>query len=86
VPLVGMSLLRNRITFDVGGKVETLSEIMTRPITKLLNSRRDSYEKLKEKTNMLVGKRPPAYVYYDSKTKIEFDNAELFSNTEFIAK
>ena len=86
VPLVGMSLLRNRISFDVGGKVETLSEIMTRPITKLLNSRRDSYEKLKEETNMLVGKRPPAYEYYDSKTKIEFDNAELFSNSEFIAK
>ena len=86
VPLVGMSVFRNRITFDFGGKVETLSEIMTRPITKLLNSRRDSYEKLKEETNMLVGKRPPAYEYYDSKTKIEFDNAELFSNSEFIAK
>ena len=86
VPLVGMSFFRNRISFDVGGKVETLSEIMTRPITKLLNSRRDSYDKLKEETNMLVGKRPPAYEYYDSKTKIEFDNAELFSNTEFIAK
>lgn len=86
VPTVGMSLFSKSVSLDIGGKVETVSEILTRPVTRLLNSRRDSYDRLKDETNMLVGKRPPAYVYYDSKTKTEFDSAELFSNSEFIAK
>lgn len=82
VPLVGMSLMRNHFTFDIGGKVETLTGVLTLPIRKILNSRRDSYKNLYDETNMLVGKRPPAYEYYDSKTKIDLDNAELFSNSE----
>ena len=86
VPLVGMSIMRNGFNFDIGGKTEAAAGFITRPITRILDSRRESYKKLYEETNMHVGKRPPAYEYYDSKTKIEFDNAELFSNSEYIYK
>ena len=31
---------------------------------------------------MVVGPRPSAETYYDSKAKIEFENSEIYSNPE----
>ena len=63
-------------------KIEPVTEFLTRPVTKLAKRRNRSYMKLYNRTNMVVGPRPPAEEYYDSRAKIEFENTELFSNSE----
>lgn len=81
-PIGIMCFLGIRLAFHFGDKVEPVLEFFTRPVTKLSARRRNSYMKLFNETNMVVGPRPPAEEYYDSRAKIEFDNTELFSNTE----
>ena len=56
--------------------------IFIKPFAKLYLWRRNSYDKLSDETNMMVGKRPPATEYYDTKAKIEFENMEHFVNSE----
>lgn len=56
--------------------------LILRPLGKLWTTRRASFDKLNDETNMMVGKRPPATEYYDTKAKIEFDNAELYMESE----
>lgn len=67
---------------NLGAKIEPIAEFLTRPVTKLATKRRLSYMNLCNETNMVVGPRPPAEEYYDSRAKIEFENTELFSNSE----
>ena len=57
-------------------------EFLTRPVAKLSAKRHESYIDLLNETNMIVGPRPSADTYYDSKAKIEFKNNEVFSNIE----
>ncbi len=57
-------------------------EFLTRPVRKLSARRHDSYIDLLNETNMVVGPRPSADTYYDSKARIKFENAEVFSNSE----
>ena len=64
------------------GKAEPFLEFITRPITKLSAKRHDSYIDLLNETNMVVGPRPSAETYYDSKAKIKFENSEVYSNPE----
>lgn len=63
-------------------KAEPVLEFVTRPITKLSAKRHDSYIDLLNETNMVVGPRPSAETYYDSKAKIKFENSEVYSNPE----
>lgn len=63
-------------------KAEPVLEFVTRPITKLSAKRHDSYIDLLNETNMVVGPRPSAETYYDSKAKIKFENSEIYSNPE----
>lgn len=64
------------------GKIEPILEFLTRPVTKLSAKRHDSYIDLLNETNMVVGPRPSAETYYDSKARIEFENSEIYSNPE----
>ena len=64
------------------GKIEPILEFLTRPVRKLSAKRHDSYIDLLNETNMVVGPRPSAETYYDSKARIEFENSEIYSNPE----
>jgi predicted RNA-binding Zn-ribbon protein involved in translation (DUF1610 family) len=80
---IGMLVLMGfRFSFTIGEKAEPVLEFLTRPITKLAAARRKSYMELLNRTNMVVGPRPSADTYYDSKAKIEFNNSEVFNNIE----
>ena len=63
-------------------KAEPFFEFLTRPVRKLSAKRHDSYIELLNETNMVVGPRPSAETYYDSKAKIKFENSEVYSNPE----
>jgi hypothetical protein len=63
-------------------KIEPILEFLTRPVRKLSIKRHDSYIDLLNETNMVVGPRPSAETYYESKAKIEFENSEIYSNPE----
>ncbi len=58
------------------------ASVFIKPLAKLYLWRRNGYDKLSDMTNMMVGKRPPATEYYDTKAKIEFENMESFVNSE----
>ena len=82
LPLIGMGVFGNRFKFDIGGKTSTLSEMMTRPITRMFLKRRESYDRIYNESNMPVGNRPSASEYYDPSAKVNVEISELFSNSE----
>ena len=82
LPLIGMGVFGNRFKFDIGGKTSTLSEMMTRPITRMFLKRRESYDRIYNESNMPVGYRPSASEYYDPSAKVNVEVSELFSNSE----
>lgn len=67
---------------SIAAKIEPIAEFFTRPVSKLAARRHKSYFDLCNETNMEVGPRPPAEEYYDSRAKIDFENTELYSNSE----
>ncbi len=78
---IGMLCLGGYVfKFNVKDKIEPIAGFLTRPFVNIATKRRDSYTKLKNETNMIVGPRPSAEEYYDSKAKIEFENTETFSS------
>ena len=81
-PLGIICILGYAARTSISEKIEPITEFVTRPVRKLADKRRDSYMKLYNETNMVVGPRPPAEEYYDSRAKIEFDNNALYSNAE----
>ena len=81
-PIGLMTFMGYRFKLASAEKAETFIEFLTRPITKLSAKRHDSYIDLLNETNMVVGPRPSADTYYDSKAKIDFKNSEVFSNSE----
>ena len=81
-PMLALLIMGYRVNFNIGGKLEPVAELLTRPVRKLSDKRSDSYRKLRNETNMVVGSRPSADEYYYSRAKIEFDNSEFFSNAE----
>ena len=82
VPGLGLILLGLRVNLQSAKKTEPFFEFLTRPVAKLSAKRHESYIDLLNETNMIVGPRPSADTYYDSKAKIEFKNNEVFSNIE----
>ncbi|MBQ1574381.1 MAG: hypothetical protein IIZ78_24940, partial [Clostridiales bacterium] len=82
-PSIGMLLFMGMLNIKPNiGKIEPILEFLTRPVTKLSAKRHDSYIDLLNETNMVVGPRPSAETYYDSKARIEFENSEIYSNPE----
>ena len=81
-PMMALLLMGHTFNFNLGGKLEPVAEFLTRPIRKISEKRSISYQKLRNETNMVVGSRPSAEEYYDSRAKIDFDNSEMFSNAE----
>ena len=80
---IGMLIIMGCMNkFSGCAKFEPVLEFVTRPITKLSAKRHDSYIELLNETNMVVGPRPSAETYYDSKAKIKFENSEIYSNPE----
>lgn len=80
---IGMLLIAGAFNkFPGFEKAEPVLEFITRPVKKLSAKRHDSYIELLNETNMVVGPRPSAETYYDSKAKIKFENSELYSNPE----
>ena len=69
---------------QVMGLEDNSAGIMLKPLGKLWVARRASMDKLKDETNMMVGKRPVANVYYDTKAKIDYKNSEMFACAESI--
>ena len=81
-PLGMMTLLGYQFKSSLGEKIEPALEFLTRPVTILATKRRRSYMNLLNETNNIVGPRPPAEEYYDSKAKIEFENQEAFRSSD----
>ena len=81
-PIGIMCLLAYKAKTSIVEKIEPFTEFLTRPVRKLADKRRASYIKLFNETNLNVGPRPPAEEYYDTTARIDFDNNELFSNSE----
>jgi hypothetical protein len=81
-PILALLIMGSTFKFNLGEKLEPVLAVLTRPVTKLSDKRSDSYRKLRNETNMVVGPRPSAEEYYDSRAKIEFENSEIFSNPE----
>ena len=81
-PIGLMVFMGYRFKLQAAEKAEPFFEFLTRPVRKLSARRHDSYIDLLNETNMVVGPRPSADTYYDSKARIEFENAEVFSNSE----
>ena len=71
--------------FNIKDKIEPIANLMTKPFVAVATKRRDSYMKLRNETNMIVGTRPPAEVYYDSRAKIDFNNSEYISDSDMQA-
>ena len=81
-PLLALLIMGHTFKFNLGEKVEPVLEFLTRPVTRLSTKRRASYLKLLNETNMVVGPRPSAEEYYDSRAKIEFENSEIYNSPE----
>ncbi len=81
-PIGLMVFMGYRFKLQAAEKAEPFFEFLTRPVRKLSARRHDSYIDLLNETNMVVGPRPSADTYYDSKARIKFENAEVFSNSE----
>ncbi|MBR6881118.1 MAG: hypothetical protein IKN14_08600 [Clostridiales bacterium] len=81
-PILLMGIFTKSISLDFAKKGESVTGFLTRPITRLLLKRRDSYNRLYNESNLSVGRRPPAGEYYDSTAKTEIEISELFSNSE----
>ena len=84
LPFVLMGVFSRRYSFDFIKKGESVTSMLTRPVTGIIAKRRASYDRLASETNMTVGKRPPAGEYFDPKAEPRFDTSELFSNSENI--
>ncbi len=82
VPFLSLLIMGMTFEFKLGEKAEPVLEFLTRPFTRLSAKRRDSYLKLLNETNMVVGPRPSAEEYYDSRARIEFENSEVYNSPE----
>lgn len=82
VPILALLIMGMKIDFKLGERAEPVLEFLTRPFSRLSAKRRDSYLNLLNETNMVVGPRPSAEEYYDSRAKIEFENSEIFNSQE----
>ncbi len=81
-PIGLMVFMGYRFKLQAAEKAEPFFEFLTRPVRELSARRHDSHIDLLNETNMVVGPRPSADTYYDSKARIKFENAEVFSNSE----